>query len=384
MLARNKQALFWTFMFPLMFTFIFGLFFGKNSTVGTIGVINQADNDISASIKTAFKDSKLFTIQDFKSVDEIKSEMKKSKVAAGVVIPEKFGEFKPIIAPTPAPVSARIPATSQAQQTQLQMLAQKPKLEPLGDTKITIISDPGNQQVNSTLKGFLQQFTTELNMRSQQAEPIFSIQEELTNKNDLTYFDFILAGILGLALMNSSVIGISVAMSKYREDKILKRITTTPLPTWIFIVAEVTSRLVLNAFQIAVILLIGKYVFDAHIYGSLYIILLLALVGAILFQLMGFAVASLSKTTDAAQGMATAVTIPMMFLAGVFFPIDSLPQWLYKFVQFLPLAPLLRMIRSVMLEASSPFTDPKNALIVGGWIIIFLIFSIFRFRLSEE
>jgi ABC-2 type transport system permease protein len=95
-------------------------------------------------------------------------------------------------------------------------------------------------------------------------------------------------------------------------------------------------------------------------------------------------VASATKTTDAAQGMSVAITIPMMFLAGVFFPIDSLPKWLYAIVQYLPLAPLLRMIRGVTLEAVSPFSDPMNAIIVAGWIILAFGFSVWRFRLSEE
>ena len=133
-----------------------------------------------------------------------------------------------------------------------------------------------------------------------------------------------------------------------------------------------------------IILLVGYFVFDAHIYGSLFVLIPLVLVGAILFQLLGFVIASFSKTADAAQGMATALTIPMMFLTGVFFPIDQLPKWLYSIVQFLPLAPLLRMIRQVMLEATSPFDNPINAIIVAAWIVGALLISIWKFRLTEE
>ena len=184
--------------------------------------------------------------------------------------------------------------------------------------------------------------------------------------------------------MNSSVIGVGVGMSKYREDKILKRITTTPVKSWWFIIAEILSRLCVNLIQISVILMIGKFLFDAHIYGNIFVILAVAMVGAIMFQLFGFVVAALSKTTDAAQGMATAITIPMMFLVGVFFPIDFLPKWLYAIVQYLPPAPILRIIRGVLLEDQSPFFEPKNALIVLSWIVITLSLSIWKFRLSDE
>jgi len=349
MLARNRQASFWALFFPLIFTVIFGLFFGKTTSVGTVGEIKQSDSQIANGLDQALTDSKLFKIVKLDSVDEAKSEMKKSAISAALYIPEGFGDRSPN-----AP------------------------------TSVQTIYDEGNAQVNSVLIGFLNSYLTSVNFQAQNAKVIFSIEQVRMSDRELTYFDFVLAGILGLALMNSSIIGISVAMSKYREDKILKRITTTPLPTTVFILAEVLSRLVMNAIQITIILLVGHYFFDGHIYGNLLILIPLVLAGAILFQLLGFVIASLSKTADAAQGMATALTIPMMFLTGVFFPIDQLPKWLSSVVQFLPLAPLLRMIRQVMLEAISPFENPTNAIIVVAWILGALLISIWKFRLTEE
>ena len=110
----------------------------------------------------------------------------------------------------------------------------------------------------------------------------------------------------------------------------------------------------------------------------------LSLLGSILFQLIGFVIASFVKTTDAAQGAATAITIPMMFLGGVFFPIDSLPKWLFSVVQYLPIAPLLRVIRSVALDGASPFQNPTNIIIVLAWVAVVLVISSWRFRLNEE
>jgi ABC-2 type transport system permease protein len=214
--------------------------------------------------------------------------------------------------------------------------------------------------------------------------PIFSFTEEKTSNRQLSYFDFVLSGILGLALMNASIIGISVSMAHYREDQILKRITTTPLKTWWFIVDEVLSRLVLNVFQVSLILLVGVVFFGAHIYGNYFVLYALALLGAVLFQLIGFVVASLTKSTDAAQGMATAITIPMMFLGGVFFPIDSLPKWLFSIVQYLPIAPLLRLIRQTALEGASPLSNLNYLGIILAWIIATLVFASYKFRLTEE
>ena len=71
-----------------------------------------------------------------------------------------------------------------------------------------------------------------------------------------------------------------------------------------------------NLLQISLILAVGILVFHGHIYGNIFLLIALALMGGVLFQLIGFTIASFAKTADAAQGMAQAVTIPMMFLAG--------------------------------------------------------------------
>lgn len=349
MLFRNHQSLRWALMFPLLFTFIFGFFFGKNTNVGTIAVINKSNTEIASGLVKTLESTNIFKIQKEDNLDAAKDEIKRSKISAVVYIPENFG--------SPLPTSPK---------------------------QIDIVYDPGSAQVSSSISGIVDKYLTSVNYQIQQSKPIYGLQLEPVNDRKLNYFDFVLAGILGLALMNSSVIGVGVGMSKYREDQILKRITTTPIKSIWFIVAEILSRLVVNLIQIGLILSIGIFFFGAHIYGNIFIVLLVAMIGAIMFQLFGFVVASFSKNTDTAQGMATAITIPMMFLAGVFIPIDSLPKWLYYIVQYLPLAPILRIIRGVMLEGVSPFFEPRNAIIIVAWLIVTLTISSWKFRLADE
>lgn len=350
MMVRGKQALFWGLAFPLMFTVIFGFFFGSgNMSAGNVGLINKSDSELAKNLQTTLEKSDLFKIKIEQNENDVRDKIKRSQLGSAIVIPENFG--KPL---------------------------------PDAPKAIKIIDDPANTQTNSIVIGFVGQYLTAVDFKMLNTQPSFSVTEEKTNDHDLTYFDFVLVGIIGLALMNGSVQGIAITMANYREDKILKRITTTPLRPWKFVMAEVLSRLALNLVQIALILSIGIYFFHAHIYGNIFLIFLFALLGGLLFQTIGFIVASFSKTTDSAQGMAVAITIPMMFLAGVFFPIDQLPKWLSSFVQYLPLAPLLRMIRQIGLENISPFTNPINITIVLSWIIIGLLISIFKFRLTDE
>lgn len=350
MMVRGKQALFWSLFFPLMFTIIFGFFFGgTNINVGTVGLINQSDSQLAQNLEKAMTDSGVFKIQKENYLNTAKDLLKKNKITAIVEITKDFG-----------------------------------KLQPGTPTEIILIEDPANTQANLAVSGFLDKFLTGVNFQIQNAKPIYSVKIETTTDKSLTYFDFVLMGMIGLALMNSSIQGIAINMARYREEKILKRITTTPLKSWKFVFAEVLSRLVLNALQISLVLIIGIYGFNAQIPGSIGLVAVLSLLGGVLFQSIGFAVSSIAKTVDAAQGMSVAISIPMMFLAGVFFPIDQLPKWLFSIVQYLPLAPLLKMIRQVGLENTSPLINPFNIELVLGWIVVMLFVSIMRFRLADE
>lgn len=349
-LFRNKQSLFWTIAFPLIFTIIFGFFFSKGASGGTIVLVNHSSSELAAGLQKSLTDQGAFKIEAKPDESGVVDEIKKGTAAGALIIPEHFGE----------------------------VTAEAPK-------DVTILYDPGAAQARAALEGYVNGFLTAANYQALHLQPIFGFKEQLANTSAaFSYFDFVLIGLLGMALMNSAIQGLAIAMARYRDDQILKRITTTPLPGWKFIVSEVIARLVLNVVQVGLILLVGVKWFHASIHGSWLGLIGLALVGAVLFQLAGFFIAAVAKNTDAAEGMAQAISIPMMFLSGVFFPIDQLPSWLYGIVKYLPLSPLLRSMRSVALE-SGTFKDNASSLyLILGWVAVLLVATVYRFRLSEE
>src|SRR3990172_11213410 len=96
LMMRDKQMLFWSMMFPLLFTFIFGFFFGKgSSSTGTVALINQSDTKIAKELVKSFDKANIFKIQKEKSADEAKDLMKQNDITAIVVIPKDFGKLTP-------------------------------------------------------------------------------------------------------------------------------------------------------------------------------------------------------------------------------------------------------------------------------------------------
>lgn len=365
MIFRNKQSLFWVLAFPLIFTTIFGFFYGgnKSTIVGTVAWSSASSSEISSGLKKLLSDSGLVTVLEVDSPEIASEKVKDGDAAVAVIVPEGFGTI-PGLTTAPSAPGTETPSASSNQ--------------------ISLITDPGQIQATAVVRSMLDTFLTQTSFTLQNAQPLFRIEQTQANKNDVSYFDFVMMGIIGLALMNSNIQGTAIALARYREDKIIKRLLTTPLKPWMFILAEMTARLIVNAIQVTLILLVGTLAFKAHIYGSIPAIYLLSLFGAILFQALGFVVFALSKTTQATEGMATAIAIPMMFLAGVFFPTDTLPNWLATIVRYLPLSPLLALLRKVGLESASIFSEPRTLLLLGSWILILLLIAVRKFRLKDE
>jgi ABC-2 type transport system permease protein len=173
----------------------------------------------------------------------------------------------------------------------------------------------------------------------------------------------------------------AVAISRFREQRILKRILATPLSPVKFLSAQVVARLVLAVVQAAIILAVGVYVFGAKVYGNVLWIFVLATLANLVFLNIGFAVAGRAANPDAAQGIGNAVALPMMFLSGVFFPTDTLPQVMQAVVAWLPLTPLIEALRAVSIDGLSITATGPQVAMLGGWVVVsFLIAGrMFRF-----
>jgi ABC-2 type transport system permease protein len=345
MIYRDKIALFWAMAFPLLFVVVFGLFMsGTGNTLGKLSFIDNANDQFSAQIRQALVDSGLFQVQDESwDRDQAMGALRDSKTVFVIAVPG-FDE------PT----------------------------QPQGTPSLSVLYDLGNQGVNGAALSFLH------SLQTSQAQPVFQINESTTTANKVTGFDIVFIGLLCMAVMNYSITGFAINMSSYREQKILKRLLTTPLPIWRFMTAEIMAFIVLAVAQIGVMLFFGIVVFGAHVYGSWLFLILLSLFGAVVFLAIGFLVASLSKTSQAASGMATSISIVMMFLSGVFFSITALPGPVYEVVRFLPLSPMIQAMRAVELDSQPVGDQFWRLMLMLAWLLVIAVVSTRLFKFGDE
>ena len=203
-----------------------------------------------------------------------------------------------------------------------------------------------------------------------------------TAAGSLDYFDFVLPGMLALGLMNFTMVGMAGSVARFRETKVLRRLTAAPVSPSAFIAGQVIARLVVSIAQVLLLLGLGVAL-GASVVGNPLWLLALALLGNLTFLAFGFALAGRAPSVDAANNLAGLATMPLMFLSGMFFPLESLPSAMRTVADLLPITPLVEAMRAVALQGVG-LGDVRVELVqLAIWAVVGFGLARLSFRMSD-
>lgn len=197
------------------------------------------------------------------------------------------------------------------------------------------------------------------------AGAFLGLESVIQVNSGLRYHDYLLVGILAMALMQTGIYGMSYLMIDWRKSQILRRLFITPLSPFSFLFSLLLSRFLITVFQAAAIILLGVLVFGVELRG-LMLLPLLAFAGLGIFLNFGLIIASFSRDYEEAAPYTTAAGLSLIFLGDVFFPTKNLPAALSAAGSFLPLKPLSQSLRHFLLGAPSPDLG-RDLLVILAW-----------------
>ena len=336
LIYRNRQALFWSLAFPLIFLVIFGLFFGGDqaSTV-TIGVVDRAQDEVSERL-----------LEELEGLESVRLAMREDESAAREEVADNDLDLLLII---PAGLTGALASREQV--------------------SFTLVYDQGSPASGLYL-GVVQRYLDQVNLTLAGAPSLLTLDPQGVQADRLTYLDFLLPGLVAMGIMMASLFGISSAMATYREQRILRRLLVAPVRARDFFGAMVVAYLMLAIVQAVIIFAFGMTVFGISVSGNPGYIAILILMGNAIFLGLGFIVGSVAGSVQAAAGLGNAVSLPMMFLSGVFFPKDGLPSPLRAAVEYLPLTPMVDSLRGVVLDSQSILEFPGELALLAAWIVV--------------
>lgn len=150
-------------------------------------------------------------------------------------------------------------------------------------------------------------------------------------------FDAYLPILIGYALGLAALTGLSSVLATYREKGVLRRLRTTPAGALRVLAAQVIAQLAVVAVLVVLIIAaarLGYGVFLPRQVGGFIVAVLLA---AAALLALGLLIAAVAKTGQAAQGIGLLLFFPLMFFAGLFFPIPVMPHFLQHLSHATPL-----------------------------------------------
>jgi ABC-2 type transport system permease protein len=196
------------------------------------------------------------------------------------------------------------------------------------------------------------------------------------------YIDFLIPGLLGMNLMNSGMWGIGFALVEMRQRKLLKRFVATPMRRSDFLLALVSSRLVLMLIEVALLLLFGVLVFHVRVEGSMVSILLIGALGAVSFGGVGLLTASRAQKIESVSGLINLVMMPMWIFSGVFFSYERFPKVFLPAIRALPLTALNDALRAVILQGDSLASQLSRIAVLVIWGGVSFVLALRWFRWS--
>jgi len=207
-------------------------------------------------------------------------------------------------------------------------------------------------------------------------------EDEAVTERGARYIDFLIPGLLGLNLMSTGMWGLGYAVVDARRRKLMKRLMASPMRRSQYLLSFVAARLVLLAPETVILLGFGALAFDVPLRGSVLVLALVVLVGAMCFAGLGLLTASRAQTVEAVSGLMNLVMLPMWVLSGVFFSTANFPASMQPFIRALPLTALNDALRGVMLEGASlaGVAAPLGLCAVWGSVSFAVALRIFRWR----
>jgi ABC-2 type transport system permease protein len=163
----------------------------------------------------------------------------------------------------------------------------------------------------------------------------------IDTRGNLSFIDFYVPGIVAYAIILTCFNTTALTFAALRANGVLKRLRVTPLPWWVFVAGTIGSTLVVVTISIALMLMLGIVAFGAHLRLEMVPALLLTLVlGCACFTTLGIAASRLVAKPENGMGLLVIITLPLMFISNIFFPLDDAPGWLNDIAKAFPFRPL--------------------------------------------
>ena len=326
---RNKQYILFSLILPIVILGIVGLNDGDRDPID-LGLADNAQSELSKQFISNLASNNLFNLIQ-ESEEVLRDDLINGDLMIALIIPADIGNQ-------------------------------------VNASKIKLLVDKSQVQFIQTIKPILDQSLLDIERQITGNPPMFTLLIEDVKSRSQGYLDFLLPGIMAFMLMNLSIAGSGFNVVEFRRRGILKRLFVTPIKPIDFVIAIVLARMVIVLGQLSIIFGFALFALDANIVGSIINLYLIIMLSVLMFLTLGFSLGSLAKTQESVGVLAAIFIYPQLVLSGVFFPLESLPEYIQPFAEILPLSMVADAMRSIASDGLSLVDIYLNIIGIGVWI----------------
>ncbi len=333
---RDRAAVFFAVVFPLMFLVLFGGIFNTGSQsraelieVGRVTVLDDLPDDARRAFDQTFQVTR---------TDDRAAALAEVRKGDADVVVEMQGE------------------TLVAHYTQ-------------------------SDQVKAAItQGTLRAFVDGANVAASGRPPAFGFRAVPVEDASLKVIQFVTPGLLGWAVAMSAAFGAAATLQGWRQSKLLRRLQLSPASTGTIVGARVVVTVGVALGQMVIFLGLGAAAFGLELSGWWWMGIPLLVAGTLCFMALGLLSGAVARTTEGAVNMANFLVLPMAFLGGSFFPLDGAPRWLQTVSLALPLRHLNDGMLDVMVRGQGPAAVLAPMGILLGFAALMTALAVRLFR----
>jgi ABC-2 type transport system permease protein len=344
---REKTAMFFTMMFPILLILVFGTIFMDDDQLHFNLCLQDLDQtETSAEIAKALAATGKFKITNVDPGLEAGKYAKDNKVNLVLVIPKDYEK-------------------SFAQYLRF------------GDRNAFVtlryVYDPSSSSVVEKMQ-ILNGVFAAMNQELSAKPPFIRTAEVSIHTRKYRFLEFFIPGIIAMAIMTESLFGTVHVNTELRQKGIIRKLATTPITRADWILSNILHQCILAVISTTLMLLVSYAVFGIQLNINAWLPLFIVL-DVFSFVGIGMILTRLVKEAQSASAAANAIMFPMMFLSGSFFPLEMMPDFLQSFAKALPLYYLNEGLRASMVFHDS-VTALHNAAIIGAFAAVVFILGL--------
>jgi ABC-2 type transport system permease protein len=327
---REKEAVFWVFVFPVLMTFALGIAFR-----------NTAPDKTPVAVEAATTDSRVSETADVLS--------RSPEITAMVLSPDEAAQA-------------------------------------LRSGKVAIVVKPANDSFEYRFDPTRPEsraarlMVDDVLQRGKGRADVVKVGDEQITEPGARYVDFLVPGLIGMNLMGSGLWGLGFTVVIARSRKLLKRFAATPMRRSHYLLSFMLSRLIFLVLEVAAVVIFAMLAFGFAVRGSWLSLSLITVLGGFTFSGIGLLVAARPTTIEGVSGLMNFIMLPMWLLSGTFFSSERFPQVLQPFIQALPLTALNNVLRAVMNEGATLSSNWIPLAVLLAWCLVSFVVALKIFR----